>query len=101
MRSLHCVTCKRPNHDFATEDAPHCIPPASVLQFGPHRLSGAYRAALFERFPQFTAEQIVETYLGQNLLFPSQSNWMQQTSESSAPCSSESSYAESDSSSST
>lgn len=83
MRNIYCVTCKQPNHDFAKEDASQCVPPSWVFQFGQHRLSGAYRAALFAVFPHYTVEEIVGSYLGRNPLFPSQFQWEREQREAS------------------
>jgi len=67
-----CLSCRKPAHNFATEEAFSCVPPPSVLQFGSHIIDVEYRAALYAEYPFYTAEEVVGSFLGHNPHFPSQ-----------------------------
>ena len=70
-----CPTCGKKAHNFETEEALDCVPPRDVLNFGKHRIDKDYRESLFQAHPYYTSEEIVGTFLGHNLNFPSQSAW--------------------------
>jgi hypothetical protein len=88
---MHCESCGRHEHNYATGEALACVPPRHVLQFGPHRLDAAYRQALYERFPFYTAEEIIGSFLGENPYWPSQETWLAPDEELSHSSSSDSS----------
>ena len=58
--------------DFANEEILDAIPPRERLQFGPHTIDQTYRDAMFDEFPDYTAEEVVGSFLGKNPHFPSQ-----------------------------
>jgi len=76
MQRSSCESCGQDEHNYATEEALACVPPRDALQFGPHRLDPAYRAALYEHFPFYTSEEIVGSFLGENPYWPSQETWL-------------------------
>tara|TARA_B110000027_G_scaffold36528_1_gene40430 strand:+ start:2091 stop:2321 length:231 start_codon:yes stop_codon:yes gene_type:complete len=64
-------------HDFATAEVLDCVPPIGVLQFGEHAIDPRYRDALHSRFPFYTTEEVVGSFLGHNPYFPSQEEWLE------------------------
>ncbi len=73
---LKCPSCGKNAHDFRTEEALNCVPPKDVLRFGDYEIDRSYRNALFSKFPNYTAEEIVGSFLGHNSIFPSQEEWL-------------------------
>ncbi len=70
-----CETCGKKAHDFENEEVLDCVPPKDALKFGQHQIDPNYREELYKRFPFYTAEEVVGSYLGHNPHFPSQSEW--------------------------
>jgi len=75
---MHTGFCHRCNttHDWRTQEYMECIPPPSVLLFGPYRIDPAYRLALNGVCDAFTTEEVVGSFLGHNPYFPSQEAWL-------------------------
>lgn len=71
-----CETCGKKTHDFEKEEALYCIPPRDVLKFGQCQIDKRYRDTLYKRFPFYTSEEIIGSYLDRNPNFPSQDNWL-------------------------
>ncbi len=76
-----CQTCGKKAHNFANEEALNCIPPKGVLKFGTYEIDNEYRSALYNKFPFYTAEEVVGSYLGHNPYFPSQTIWFEERDE--------------------
>lgn len=51
------------------------VPPPNQLEFDPFELDEEYKRELYEKFPYYTEEEIVGTFLGRNPYFPSQVAW--------------------------
>lgn len=77
-----CGTCQKRAHDFTREEALNCVPPRDVLTFGQYVIDHRYREALYQKYPFFTTEEVVGSYLGHNPHFPSQEDWITQQEES-------------------
>ena len=75
-RKDKCNTCGEKAHDLRIEEALNCVPSSDVLQFGDYKIGKSYRKALYEKFPLYTAEEIVGSFLGYNPYFPSQDEWL-------------------------
>lgn len=58
----------------------HIVPLRSTLQFGSYILDKQYRETLFSIEPQYTAEEIICSYLGFNPHIPSQLEWKRRSS---------------------
>src|SRR5436190_6196301 len=71
---LLCDYCKKDWNDKKQKHTT-CLPPEYKLDYGRHVLSADYKAALFAQFPGYTTDEIVNTFLGYNSHFPSQSEW--------------------------
>lgn len=56
----------------------HLVPSFDQLSFGPYTLDADYKKALYEKFPFYTSEEIVGSYLGYNPNFESQDEWIQE-----------------------
>ena len=76
-----CPTCLEKAHDFEKGEFMDCVPPRDVLTFGQHHIDKKYRDALFERYPFYTTEEIVGSFLGHNPHFPSQTVWLEELEE--------------------
>lgn len=59
----------------------HLVPPFDQLCFGPYTLDAEYKAAIYQRFPFYTFEEIVGSYLGYNPHFKSYNEWMKERKE--------------------
>ena len=71
-----CQTCGQKAHDFSKEEAFNCVPPKDVLIFGDFEIDKEYREALYNKYPFYTTEEVVGSYLGHNPHYPSQSSWL-------------------------
>ena len=54
------------------------VPPSNVLRLDNHIINRRYRAALYERHPWYTVEEIVGSHLGYNPHFPSEEVWLRE-----------------------
>ena len=70
-----CPTCGKEAHDFEREEIMDCVPPRNVLKFGNYVIDKRYREALYRKFPNYTAEEVVGSFLGYNPNFPDESEW--------------------------
>mmetsp|Transcript_62246 Transcript_62246/g.143322 ORF Transcript_62246/g.143322 Transcript_62246/m.143322 type:complete len:114 (-) Transcript_62246:146-487(-) len=70
-----CHRCNAP-HDWAKNEYMNCRPPLDVVQFGEHRMSLAYREALYQLCSDYTTEEIVGSFLGHNPNFPTEEQWL-------------------------
>lgn len=68
--------CGKFPHDWVNEEALQCIPPRHVLQFGPCRIDHLYREALYQRYPSYTAEEVLGSFMGHNPHFPGHEDWL-------------------------
>jgi hypothetical protein len=71
-KKVKCASCGKSAHDFTTEEAMSCIPPAHVLQFGSYSIDTLYRSNLYLEHPHYTTEEVVGTFLGHNPYYPGQ-----------------------------
>lgn len=78
---LKCPTCGKEAHDYEHEEFLDCVPPLEVLTFGPYHISREYRDALYEKYPFYTSEEVVGSYLGKNPYFPSEALWYEEQNE--------------------
>ena len=76
MKQKNCPTCGKKAHSFELEEALDCVPPKNVLKFGKFVIDKNYRNALYRKYPFYTAEEIVGSFLGYNRRFPSQRMWL-------------------------
>jgi hypothetical protein len=76
-----CQTCGKKAHNFEREEVFYCVPPKSILKFGPYKIDVDYRNALYNEFPFYTTEEIVGSFLGYNPNFPSQAIWLEEKEE--------------------
>ena len=51
------------------------VPPHDALEIGDYYLNPGFKEAVYQKFPYYTAEEIIGTYLGHNPYFPSQNQW--------------------------
>ena len=56
---------------YEEEEEYDIVPHPGQLRFGNIELEPEYRASLYEAHPHYTVEQIIQTYLGCNVEFPS------------------------------
>ena len=75
MPEVHCPCCGE-TKDFENEESLTCVPPKDVLVFGRYHIEIDYREALYNEYPQYTVEEIVGSYIGENHLFPSYDDWI-------------------------
>lgn len=78
---LKCPTCGKNAHNFTDEEVLNCVPPKNVLRFGDFEINRAYRDELFLKHPNYTAEEIMGSFLGHNPIFPSQDEWLSENEE--------------------
>ena len=52
------------------------VPRPEQYNFGPHKINRKYREVLYNKYPFYTIEEIVGSYLGHNPYFPSQHDWL-------------------------
>lgn len=76
-----CQTCGKKAHNFEKEEALNCIPPKDVLKFGPYEIENEYRNILYIKFPFYTTEEVLGSFLGYNPNFPSQTVWFEEREE--------------------
>ena len=81
LKQAKCPSCGKKAHDFTKEEALDCVPPKETLVFGPYKIDEEYRKELYDKFPFYSTEEIVGSYLGYNDRFPSQNNWLEQQNE--------------------
>ena len=62
--------------NYEEEDEYKIVPSPDQLSFGNIELTPEYREALYEAHPYYTVEQIIQTYLGYNVEFPSMDDFM-------------------------
>ena len=58
------------------------VPSPKTCKFGPYQIDPKYRKEIYKRFPFYTIEEIVGSYIGYNRYFPSQEQWLNSESES-------------------
>ncbi len=58
------------------------VPSPKTCKFGPYQIDPKYRKEIYKRFPFYTIEEIVGSYLGHNPYFQSQHDWLNSESES-------------------
>ena len=58
------------------------VPSPKTCKFGPYQIDPKYRKEIYKRFPHYTIEEIVGSYIGYNRYFPSQEQWLNSESES-------------------
>lgn len=75
MKEEKCPTCRKKAHNFEKEEALNCVPPREVLSFGDYNIDKNYRDELFDKYPNYTSEEVVGSFLGHNPYFPSQEDW--------------------------
>ena len=66
------------------------VPRPTQYNFGPHKINREYREVLYNRYPFYTTEEIVGSYLGHNPYFPSQRDWLNNSKRTYSECDSES-----------
>ena len=76
-----CPSCGKNQHDFVNEEILNCVPPRDVLIFGQNEINREYREVLFKKFPNYTVEEILGSFFGENPYFPSQNDWLYQQEE--------------------
>jgi hypothetical protein len=52
------------------------VPSPKTCEFGPYQIDPKYRKEIYKRFPFYTIEEIVGSYLGHNPHFQSQHDWL-------------------------
>ena len=55
------------------------VPRPEQYNFGPHKINRKYREVLYNKYPFYTIEEIVGSYLGYNPYFPSQRDWLKKS----------------------
>lgn len=72
-----CQTCGKKEHDYEHELEKFwdCVPPKDILKFGEYEINKEYRDELYEKYPFYTTEEVVGSYLGHNPYFPSQEDY--------------------------
>ena len=76
-----CPSCGKKTHNFEKDEIMDCVPPKNVLKFGQYEINKNYRNALYKYCSIYTAEEVVGSYLGHNPHFPSQSEWLDNSSK--------------------
>jgi len=88
-RRKSCPTCKEPAHNFESDGAIECVPPKNAYVFGEVEIDPEYRAELYADYPEYTAKQIVESWMGNNPDFPGEEEFFASESESGSGSASE------------
>ena len=81
-RRKSCPTCKQPAHNFESEGVIDCVPPKNAYVFGNVEIDPEYRAELYADHPEYTAKQVVDSWLGNNPDFPGEEEFFASESES-------------------
>jgi hypothetical protein len=67
-----CKTCRGEPHDF-DKSGFDCVPPPDVLSLRGYKIDKAYREELYMYHPNFTCNEILKTFFGENeAVFPGQ-----------------------------
>ena len=53
------------------------VPPSYVLLFGKHIFDKNYKKDMYDKYPMYTVEEIINSLLGDNLEFPSYEKWLE------------------------